>query len=104
MERGIYPQFSRDGARIRWIEHAANPFAVGDLYSASVPGGQPGRPPRNVRIFSEYKDGRVLAVANYAYPGTQNRVIVIDEDARVAQWVADSAFSYRQVRGSNDVL
>jgi hypothetical protein len=104
MERGRYISFSYDGKRLRWLERAATLNGAGDLLSAEVPGGAPVRLARNVTRYGEIGDGRVLALANAAFWGTQNRIIVIDEKARSAAWVADSASAYMTVPGTRDLL
>jgi hypothetical protein len=103
MQRGRNIQFSHDATKVRWLEFAAQPSAVGDLLSAPI-GGPPVRLGRNVRRYDEVGDGRVLASANRAFRGTQNRVVVVDEQAGAAYWVADAAADYVRIPGSTDVL
>lgn len=104
MERGRQVGFSRDGMRLRWLEHAATLSGAGDLLSAELPAGAPLRLSRNVRQFVELTDGRLLCVAHHAFRGAQNRIVVIDEKARTARWVADSASGFLLIPGSNDLL
>ncbi|MDW8282112.1 MAG: hypothetical protein RMK29_10395 [Myxococcales bacterium] len=104
MLRGRHVNFSFDGRRLRWLEHAATLNGAGDLLSAEVPGGEPLRLARNVTRYAELADGRVLAISNAAFWGTQNRIIVIDETTRTAQWVADSASAFLYVPGTRDLL
>jgi hypothetical protein len=103
MTRGRNIQFSRDNSKVRWLDFAAQPSAVGDLLSAPL-GGSPVRLGRNVRRYEELNDGRVIASADRAFRGTQNRVVVIDEQAGAAYWVADQAADYVRIPGSTDVL
>lgn len=104
MERGRSPSFSRDGAKIRWLEHAALASGAGDLLVATVPGGAPLRLARNAAQFEELADGRVLALTNRAFVGTQNRLIVIEEEAQQARWVADATRSYMHIPESSDLI
>lgn len=109
MDRGRLPRFSADGARLRWLEHAATSDGVGELRmapraaidSAKQRGAQsidaPLRLALNVRQYTEIAPGKLLAIANAAYRGPQNRLILIDEDRREARWVVDSARSYTLV-------
>jgi hypothetical protein len=103
MQRGRNIQFSHDGTKIRWLDFAAQPSAVGDLLSAPI-GGSPTRLARNVRRYDELGDGRVLVSANRAFRGTQNRVVVVDEQAGAAHWVADAAADYVRIPGTTDIL
>jgi hypothetical protein len=103
MERGRLAGFSRDGNRLRWLEHATTFNAAGDLDSALI-GGAAIRLARNVRQFTELGDGRVLAAADRAFRGVQNRIVAVDETAGVAQWVVDSATRYQFIPGSSDLL
>jgi len=103
MQRGRNIQFSRDGMKVRWLEFAAQPSAVGDLLSAPL-GGSATRLARNVRRYDELPDGRVLASANRAFRGTQNRVVVVDEQKGTAYWVSDASADYLRIPGSTDIL
>ena len=49
-------------------------------------------------------DGRVLAISNAAFKGTQNRLIVIDEVRRTARWVVDSARDFVRIPGTQELL
>jgi hypothetical protein len=107
MERGRNIQFSAKGTRVRWLEFAAKPGGVGDLDSAPINGGAGGQAlhlARNVRRYDEIPDGRVIACANRAFRGIQNRVVAIDEQAQVAQWVAQEAADYVRIPGTTDLL
>jgi hypothetical protein len=104
MERGLSVSYSNDGKRLRWLEHAAQPSGVGELVSAAAPGGDILHLARNVRRYDQLRDGRVLAASNRAFRGVQNRIIAIDEDARVAHWVADQASDYAHIPGTNELL
>ncbi len=104
MDRGRNPSFSRDRQKLRWLEHAARSGGIGDLLSAQVPRGEPLRLALNVRQYSELEDGRLLANSNRAFKGTQNRVIVIDEQRREARWVADAVAEYTKIPGRDELL
>src|SRR5262249_36725277 len=77
MESGIDVPMPRDKRRGRWLEHAAKPNGAGELLPAEI-----GQPPLhltlNTREWEELKDGRILADANHAFRGTQNRIVVVD--------------------------
>ena len=92
-----------NGRRLRWLEHAARSNGTGDLLSAEF-GGAILHLTHNTHQFDELADGRVLADANHAFRGTQNRVVVIDEQRRVAHWVASAAARYDMIPDSNDLL
>ena len=104
MQRGRRPGFSGDGKRIRWLENAARTDASGDLTSATLADRQLLHIARNVRTTSELADGRVLAISNAPFRGTQNRLIVIDEASRTARWVVDSARDFLRIPGTDDLL
>ena len=104
MERGGAVSFSNDDTRLRWLEHAAKPNGVGDLTSALIPGGSPLTLALNVSQYQELDDGRVLAVADHATAGIQNRIIAIDEQAKVAYYIAEGATGYQNIPNSNDIL
>lgn len=104
MQRGRRPGFSGDGKRIRWLENAARTDSSGDLTSATLADRQLLHIARNVRTTSELADGRVLAISNAPFRGTQNRLIVIDEASRTARWVVDSARDFLRIPGSQDLL
>jgi hypothetical protein len=103
MERGIDVRMSSDKKRIRFLEHAAKPNGAGELLSAPI-----GQPPLhltlNTRQWQELPDGRILADADHAFRGTQNRVVVVDEKSRTAQWVASAAAQYSMIPGTTDLL
>lgn len=103
MDRGLYPGFSGDGRRLRWLEHAAVANAAGQLISAQF-GGAILHLTENTREYEELADGRILTDEDHAFLGTQNRIVVIDEDRREAQWVAASSASYDRIPGTNDLL
>jgi hypothetical protein len=104
MQRGRNVQFSHDNMRVRWLENAAQPAAVGDLLSEVI--RQPGtmRLARNVRRYDEVGDGRVLVSADRAFRGTQNRVVIVDEQAAASYWVADASADYIRIPGTTDIL
>jgi hypothetical protein len=103
MERGLDAAVSSDKKRVRWLEHAAKPNGAGELLSAPI-GGSPLHLSLNTRQWEELGDGRILCDADHAFRGTQNRVVVIDEKQKVAQWVAAAASSYTHIPGTNDLL
>lgn len=110
MERGRAVSFGRDGQRprLRWLERAATSENVGELLSAPRDGSAPPlRLALNVRQYGEIgagRPGRVLAISNAAYRGAQNRLIVIDEEAREARWLLAGARDYQRVPGTDDLL
>jgi hypothetical protein len=110
MERGSHPAFSRDGRRLRWLEHTADIDGIGELRSVGVsedgvPGDAPLRLALNVVQYEELDDGRVLVADDHATTGPHNRVIVIDEAARTARWVSPAAAGgFIVIPGSGDVL
>jgi hypothetical protein len=103
MERGIDVRMSTDKKRLRWLEHAAKANGAGELMSAPI-GEAPLHLSLNTRQWEELEDGRILADANHAFRGTQNRVVVIDEASRTAQWVAAAAAQYSRIPYTNDLL
>ena len=96
MERGRKLAFSGDGARIRFLEHAATLGTVGDLTSVEIasPGAAPLTLGLNVHAFDELADGRVLAIENRVAAGEWNRLVVIDEQALTKKWVVPSATDF----------
>jgi hypothetical protein len=108
MERGSHVSFSVDGARLRWLEHAADEDAVGELRSIAVADLLDGKPSlllaRNVAQYAELDDGRLLAVANRAFEGQQSRLEVIDEQARIARPIVTGAKRFVRVPGDRQVL
>ena len=103
MERGRSAGFSRDGKKVRWLEHAAVVGGAGELMVAPIR-GNPLRLARNVAQYEELADGRILALANRAAVGTHNRIIVIDEEAKEANWVCGAAQGYFHVPNSDDLM
>jgi hypothetical protein len=106
MERGRDAYLFESG-RVRWLEHAARANGSGDLVSSVVSGTVGGAPlhlARNTRQYQELEDGRVLCDANHAFRGTQNRAVVVDEQARVAHWVAAAASDFVRIPGTQDIL
>jgi hypothetical protein len=104
MQRGRRPSFSSDGNRLRWLDNAARSDNSGDLSSATIANRQVVHLSRNVRTTLELADGRVLAISNAAFKGTQNRLIVIDEARRTARWVVDSARDFVRIPGTQELL
>ena len=104
MERGRRPTWSADRKRLRYLEWAARSDSAGDFHSRLLATNEVLRLARNVRAFNELGDGRVLAVSNSVPKGAHNRIIVIDEAASEARWVADSSREYQFIPGSTDLL
>ena len=103
MNRGRAADLSNDRKRIRFLENAAQAGGIGDLSAGDI-GGPIERLARNVYQYDELADGRVLAAANHAFRGTQNRVVLIDEVRKEATWVVDQASRYSFIPGSTDLL
>jgi hypothetical protein len=115
MNRGRRPTYSIDAAdpanadraRIRWQENAARSDNSGELMSARLAARDSERPlllAKNVRQWLEVRPGRLYTIANAAGRGVYNRMIVIDEDKREAQWVIDSARDFLRVPGQNVII
>jgi len=104
MERGRRPVWSSDRTRLRFLEWAARSDSAGDLHSRLLGTGEVLRLARNVRVFNELGDGRVLVVSNSVPKGTHNRIIAIDEAAQQARWVANSSREYLFIAGSTDLV
>jgi hypothetical protein len=104
MERGWQVAFSGDGARVYYIDHAADDDGTGDLMSAELDARRTHLLARNVLNWSALPDGRLIAVANRAFEGQQNRVIVVDEVAGRAQWVAAGVRGFMLIPGGREVL
>lgn len=104
MERGRRPSWSSDHKRLRYLEWAARSDSAGDFHSRLFASDEVLRIARNVRSFSEIPDGRVVAVSNSVPKGTHNRIIVVDENAQQARWVAQSSRDYLLILGSSDLL
>lgn len=85
--------FSRDGKRVRLLDHAATIDGQGLLNSMKLDGARE-LLGRNVLRYAELPDGRVLAAVNQAFVGPHNRVVIIDEAARTAEWVAAAAHDF----------
>jgi hypothetical protein len=103
MNRGRSADLSADRKEVRFLENAAQSGGIGDLCAAPI-GGDVVRLARNTYQYDELDDGRVLAAANHAFRGTQNRIIVIDEKLKQARWVVDQAARYSFIPGSSDLL
>jgi hypothetical protein len=92
--------FSLDFRLVRWVELDT----AESLFSADPATGAALDLARNVATYDELPDGRVIAVANATFDGPQSRVIVIDETARTARWVADRADGYDLLPDSPDAV
>ena len=104
MERGRRPIWSGDRRRLRYLEWAARSDSAGDFHSRLLATGDVLRLARNVRVWSELPDGRVLAVSNAVPKGAHNRIILIDEATEQARWVADSSRDFLPIAGTTDLL
>jgi hypothetical protein len=104
MERGRFPRWSSDGARIHFLEHAATVGTYGDLTSVSVPGGAPRLLAVNTHEYDELPDHRILAVENAVYAGEWNRLVIIDEDANTKHWVVPSAVDFLLVNNGTELV
>lgn len=79
-ERGQYPRFSLDCRRIRWYEHSEE--TPGELFSTRISDEEDQgtlRLGRNVVLWRELPDGRVL-VASSVFPSGDTRLVVVDEE------------------------
>lgn len=94
MERGRAVGFSADGTRMRWLDHTAQLSTQGDLRSAPATGGPATTWARNVSRFDELPDGRFVALADDEQTGPWNRIVVMDERAGTATWVASNTVDY----------
>ena len=103
MDRGRAANVSSDRKRVHFLENAAQSAGIGDLSSAPI-GGVVVRLARNVYQYDEIAPLRLLAAANHAFRGTQNRIILIDEEHGQAHWVVDQASRYSFIPGSTDLL
>lgn len=80
MERGRDARFSLDCARVRFKEHSANLRRLGELRSTSVRDHTSRFLARNVGFYAELPDGRLLVTDDLAVIGSQNRMVVLDEE------------------------
>jgi hypothetical protein len=95
MNRGINLHIASDQKSLYWLESAAEPSGAGELTMVTLPGplmpgGKPRPLARNVRDFG-IMDSRIVCNENYSFPGTFNRIILINLEKNKAQWLADSA-------------
>jgi len=101
MERGVEPRFSRNRAKVYWLESAAKLSGIGDLRSNKIPVDAPAEAPlklaRNVWTWEEIDDDRLLAIENRSFRGDFNRLIVIDEREKTRRWVAEGATNYQRI-------
>jgi hypothetical protein len=104
MERGLQAGFSADGNELYFIEHAASGSGVGELLAYHRDTGSTVTLAHNSYGWKLLDDGRVLASANAAYVGDWNRIVVIDEARRRADWVAASGAAFTPVPDANEVL
>jgi hypothetical protein len=102
MRRGVDVRFSPSG-KLHWLEDAAKSIPIGDLHSAVV-GGAPTKLALNVRDYDVLADQRIIAADQQPFRGAFNRVILIDEAAGQARYVADHASGYNLIPGTTDVL
>src|SRR5262249_23953729 len=87
-EKAYEISFSADCRRVRWKEQADS-AGVGVLLSATIPNGVPLRLGRNVGTFAEQPDGRLLVHSNLVGLPEAERLLLVDEDAKVAHWLLD---------------
>lgn len=80
MERGRDARFSLDCSRVRFKEHSANLRRLGELRSTSLRDHTSRFLARNVGFYAELPDGRLLVADDLAVIGSQNRLVVIDEE------------------------
>lgn len=108
MERGLFGYVTPDRRRVRFVEHAANALAVGELRSATLYQPASRLLARNVPwpYFFDLgaDDTRALAIDNAAYPGPQNRLIAIDEERGYSQALVEGAHNFALSRVTNDLL
>lgn len=104
MTRGRRPTFSSDGQKVYFLENAARSDGGGELTVGRIAERSLQTLARNVRNFQVLSDGRTLAIANAAFKGPQNRLIVLDEAAQSARWVVDSARDFVRIPGTDDLL
>lgn len=104
MERGRRVELNGASDRIRWLEHTARKNNGGDLYSARLDTHAALTLARNVFDYQESADGRVIAAANQAFSGAQNRIVIVDEQRATARWVADGAYRFQTIPGTTDLL
>jgi hypothetical protein len=102
MRRGVEVRFSASD-RLHWLEDAAKTNPIGDLHSAIV-GGPLRKLALNVLEYDILPDERVIAADQQPFRGDFNRVIIIDEAAGRARYLADRASGYTLIPGSTDVL
>jgi hypothetical protein len=86
IEDGLFPQFSADGKKLRWLEYVDG-NGVGDLYSMDLQTRAVRHLVRNVTHFAELPDGRLVAIADAAATGPWNRAIVVDEEKGETRWL-----------------
>jgi hypothetical protein len=104
MERGHFADFSSDGKRLYFLEHAATGDGVGELTSYEIATGATHVLALNTREWQELDDGRLIAVTNSWTEKVWNRVVVIDEARRTVDWVADGADGFTLIPGTHEVL
>lgn len=80
MERGRDARFSLDCSRVRFKEHSANLRRLGELRSTSLRDHTSRFLARNVGFYAELPDGRLLVADDLAVIGSQNRLVVLDEE------------------------
>ena len=103
MERGRALAFSRDGTRLRFLEHTADLDGAGDLMAGPV-GGPYQRVARNAVRHDELDDGRLIAVTNMIYGAGGARVVVVDEAAGTVTRVLEGADQYVVLPGTGEAL
>jgi hypothetical protein len=104
MERGRYVNFTADGTRLLFVEHAASGTGVGELRSYHRDTGALLPLARNSFRWKELLDGRVLASSNMVDVGDYNRVVVIDESRASVEWVAGGGGGWTLVPNQREAL
>lgn len=94
---------TNDEKHVTYLENSAQSGGIGDLTWAPLEGASQ-RLVRNVYQYDELGDGRLLAASNHAFRGTQNRIVIVNEDRTEVRWVADQASQYGFIPGSSDLL
>lgn len=102
MQRGTQLSLSSDRTKLWFIDYSAVNAGAGLLTQLTLPGpATPGGTPvvlaRNTRRYEVLPDGRILCDEDHAFNGSFNRVVVIDPQRGVKQWVASSAMTFGKV-------
>ena len=125
MERGRWLTYTgahlgadkKPDPKMRYLEHSAQTGGVGQLMSVSLPSkSNPTPTPMQLamnvpqytdldgQLGTKFGKGRILAIENQAFIGTQSRLVLIDENAATATWLCPSVTAYQLIPNSHDVL